>query len=303
MNAIFPLLLTALFTLVAAAEDAAPQNPVFRELVENGVVMSDGSAVLLPPPILPDGLDADQQQAALRKLCDARTPLEDVLSKSSSAPPVVKIRTVKPGQDESPSVRSVDFWFVAHGDWDTLSSRDFLDSLSQRDDDAKSRVVSKAGLLNDDEMAKRKLTAANANGCEQRFVYTTFSLFDRVEISATRFATLLRQKDSILAAGRIDPAFTEDAEYPNQWRELIRDEKAEIQPGPAHAYVNAGGYAKITRLKQPADAVIIECHLVYEEPYAWFDGANLVRQKVPLMVQEKARVLRRKLALAGEKKE
>ncbi len=52
----------------------------------------------------------------------------------------------------------------------------------------------------------------------------------------------------------------------------------------------------------PADAVLVECHLVYEEPYGWFDGVNLVKQKVPMMVQEKARTFRRKLALAGGEK-
>jgi len=82
---------------------------------------------------------------------------------------------------------------------------------------------------------------------------------------------------------------------------LIRDEKAEIKLGPAHPFSHAGGYAKITRLKEPADAVFVEFHLAYEEAYGWFDGANLVKQKVPLMVQEKVRTFRRKLALASEK--
>jgi hypothetical protein len=300
MNALASVLLTTLLS-AAAADDAAPQNVVYRDLIEKGVIMSDGSAAPLPPPALADGLTGDEQEAAIRKLCDARTPFDDVLSTASSAPVIVKIRTVKPGKDESPAVRSIDIWFVAHGDWELLNSKGFLDSLAQRDDDAKSRVVSKAGVLTDDEQAKRKLTVSNAAGLEQRFVYTTFSLFDRVEISATRSAMVLRREDSVVAAGKIDPAFSGDADYPNQWRELLRDEKAEIQPGPPHDYVQAGGYAKITRLQRPAGAAFIECHLVYEEPYGWFEGANLVKQKVPLIVQEKVRTFRRKLALANEK--
>ena len=48
--------------------------------------------------------------------------------------------------------------------------------------------------------------------------------------------------------------------------------------------------------------MFIECHLVYEEDYGWFDGANLVKQKVPVMVQEKVRTFRRKLAVASEAK-
>ncbi len=99
-----------------------------------------------------------------------------------------------------------------------------------------------------------------------------------------------------MAAGRVDPRFAKDADYPNQWRPLLRNEQAEIRLGPAHPWANAGGYAKITRLVDPADAVLIECHVVYEEPYGWFDGANLVKQKGPLIVTEKVRTFRRKLA-------
>ena len=85
-------------------------------------------------------------------------------------------------------------------------------------------------------------------------------------------------------------------------RPLLRDAQAEIKPGPAHPFTRAGGYAKITRLAEPATAAFIEFHLIYEEPYGWFDGINLVKQKIPAMVQEKVRTFRRKLAVASEKK-
>jgi hypothetical protein len=214
---------------------------------------------------------------------------------------VVKVRTLKSAEDETPSIRAVDLWFVVHGDWDTLNSQGFLESLFPKEE-GKSRVVSKSGFLTAEEMARRKLKVAGGDGREEKFVYSTFSLFERVQISTTRFAVLTRGKNSVLAAAKIDPRFTKDPDYPNQWRPLLRDERAEIKLGPAHPYTYAGGYAKVTRLREPADAVFIECHLVYEEPYAWFDGANLVKQKAPLMVQEKVRTFRRKLALAGEKK-
>ena len=82
----------------------------------------------------------------------------------------------------------------------------------------------------------------------------------------------------------------------------MRDAEANITTGPPHLFTRAGGYAKITRLKQPADAAFIECHLIYEEPYGWFDGVNLVKQKVPVMVQEKVRTFRRKLRVASQEK-
>ena len=293
----------ALVTLAAAAGPTA-ENPLFQDLVTQGVKMSDGTRVKLPPPILADGLTAAGQRAALIKVSDARNSVKDLVAKSYYAPVVVKVRTVKASEDEGPAIRGVDLWFTVHGDWNTLTSREFLESVLKPADEGPSRVVAKSGFLNDQELAARKLSTTVKEGFEERFVYSTFSLFERVEISATRFAVLKRDKSVVLAAGRVDPRFTKDADYPNQWRPLVRNERAEIERGPAHPWTSGGGYAKITRLIEPADAVLVECHIVYEEPYGWFDGANLVKQKGPLIVLEKVRVFRRKLATAStEKKE
>lgn len=287
---------------ILAVEKPAADNPIFKELIRNGVRMSDGSAVRLPPPIMPDRLDAAGQWAAMKKVATGRNPVEKLVQKSFYAPVVVRVRTVKPSEGEGPAVRTVNFWFVAHGDWDVLTSKEFLESMAGAKYEGPNRVVSKSGTLTDEEMSERKLSATNKDGYEERFVYTTFSLFERVELSATRMAGLTRCEDSWLAAARIDRRFDKDPEYPNQWRPLLRDVRAEIKPGPAHPLLHAGGYAKITRLKKPADAVFVEFHLAYEEDYGWFDGVNLVKRKVSLMVREKVRTFRRKLAVASEEK-
>ena len=249
-----------------------------------------------------DGLDAAGQRAAMDEVADIRSSAAELVQKSFFAPVVVKVRTLKPAKDVGPAVRSIDLWFVAHGDWGMLCSKDFLESALKTKEEGKNQVVLKSGVLTDKELAARKLTATVKDGYEERFVYTTIALFDRVQFSATRFAVMTKGKEMILAAGRLDPRFAKDPDYPNQWRPLLRDAMANIKPGPAHPFTHAGGYAKITRLQTPAGAVFVECHVVYEEDYGWFDGANLVKQKVPLMVQEKVRTFRRKLAVAsGEK--
>ena len=214
----------------------------------------------------------------------------------------MKVRTVKSSEGEGPAVRKIDLWFVAHGSWDVLTSKNFLETAMKTKEEGPNRVVVKSGVLTDKEMAARKLAAVTKENYEERFVYTTFWLFERVELSATRFAVFTQSKGSILAAARLDPRFLHDPAYPNEWRPLVRNEQAEIKPGPAHTLAHAGGYAKITRLVAPADGVLVECHLVYEEPYGWFDGVNLVKQKAPPMVQEKVRTFRRKLALATAEK-
>jgi hypothetical protein len=288
-----------LLVVLSVALPSRGENPVFTEILEKGLKMSDDTVVKLPSPILADGLDAAGQKAAI-EAADARSSFEELVKKSYYTPVVVKVRTVKAPEGEGPAVRTVDLWFVAHGNWDVMISKDFLESAMKTKDEGKSRVVGQAGILTDEQTAARKLTITSKEGYEERFVYSTFSLFERVELSATRFSVLTHGKDSILAAGRIDPRFDKDADFPNQWRPLVRDEQAEIKPGPPHPLANAGGYAKITRLLQPADGIFIECHIAYEEAYGWFDGVNLVKQKMPVMVQEKVKTFRRKLLSASE---
>jgi hypothetical protein len=283
-------------------KNAAAENPVFKQLVTRGIKMSDGTAVKLRQPIMPDGLDAAGQRAAMAKVANARNPATELVRKSYDAPVVTRVRNVNESEGEGPTVRTIDVWFVVHGDWNTLVSKNFLESMTG-EDQGKGHIVSKSGALTEKEVRKRNLIAKIADGYEERFLYSTFSLFDRAQISATRFSVLTKGADFVLAAGEIDRRFDKDSEYPNQWRPLVRDAQAEIKPGPAHLFSHAGGYAKITRLKEPADAVFVEFHLVYEEPYGWFDGINLVKQKIPVMIKEKVRTFRRKLTVATEEKE
>jgi hypothetical protein len=283
---------------------ALDNNPVFIELVEKGVTMSDGKAYKLPAPAMADGLDAAGQKAVIEKIAGKRYTLEDLMRKSSSAPVVVRVRTLKAAQDEAATVRAIDLWFVAHGKWETLNSKIFLDSLVKgRDSEGENRMVSKSGVLSEEEMQKRNLKPEALEGREAKFVYTTFSLFDQVEISATRYAVITRGKDYLLAAARIDGRFAGDAEYPNQWRPILRDAAANVYFGDAQPYTGAGAYAKITRLAEPAEAIFVEAHIVFEEPYGWFEGGNLLRSKVPVMAQQRVRMFRGKFAIASAKQE
>jgi hypothetical protein len=295
------ILVLALASVAAdpAAENAGERNPVFKQLLDQGVKTSDAAVFKLRPPIMADGLDAAGQRAAMETVADERASVDELLGTTLYAPVVTKVRTVKPAKGEGPAVRTVDVWFVAHGDWKTLTSKDFLESVfGVEKDKGKRSIVSKSGALSDEEMQKRGLAGKVADDYEERFIYTTFSLFELVQVSATRSSVLTRAKDVILAAGSVDPRFDKDATYPNLWRPLLRDAQAEIVPGPAHRFAHAGGYSKITRLKEPANAAFVECHVVYEEPYGWFEGVNLVKQKIPVMVREKVRTFRRKLAAA-----
>jgi hypothetical protein len=119
-----------------------------------------------------------------------------------------------------------------------------------------------------------------------------------VEVNATRHALLGRGPDCFLVAARIDPRFAADSAYPNRWRAISRDEAGYARLGPWNPYSAGGLYLQVTRLAAPPNAVFIELHQVFDEPQGWFSGANLLRSKLPLVVQEEIRTFRRKLAAA-----
>jgi hypothetical protein len=301
---LFNICLVAISAEAATGTSAVEANPVLTELMEKGVMMSDGKAYKLPAPAMADVSDAAGQKEAMEKISGGRYSFDDLVQKSTSAPVMIRFRTLKAAEGESATIRAIDVWFVAHGKWDTLNSKDFQDSLARgKDTDGESRVVSKSGVLTDEEMQKRKLKLETPEGQEAKFVYNTFSLFDQVEVSATRYVVVTRDKNDLLAAARADGRFTKDAEYPSQWRPILRDAAANISLGPPQPYSGAGAYVKITRLAEPADAIFVEGHIVFEEPYGWFEGGNELRSKAPTMIQQRAKIFRGKLGIASAKQQ
>jgi hypothetical protein len=300
---LFTLCLLAVSAEAAAGTPAVGTNPVLTELMEKGVMMSDGKAYKLPPPAMTDALDAASQKAAMEKISGGRYTFEDLVQKTTNAPVMIRMRTLKASEGESATIRAIDVWFVAHGKWDTLNSKDFQDSLAKGKDTEGENRVSKSGILTDEEIQKRKLKLETPEGQEAKFVYATFSMFDQVEVSTTRFVVVTRGKSDLLAAALIDGRFTKDAEYPNQWRPILRDAAANISLGPPQPYSGAGVYVKITRLAEPEGAIFVEGHMVFEEPYGWFEGGNELRSKAPTMIQQRAKIFRSKLGIASAKQQ
>ncbi len=82
---------------------------------------------------------------------------------------------------------------------------------------------------------------------------------------------------------------------------MKRDELGKPQVGQPQPYSGAGFYAKVTRLKEPEGALFVEYHQVFQEPKAWFGGANLLRSKLPLLAQDSVRDFRRKVMTKSDK--
>jgi hypothetical protein len=266
-------------------------NELFEELRTTGIAVGPMSKAVLPAPSMADGLDAKQQQEVLAAVAGTDYSLDELVRPSVVAPFILKYRDVRPSDPEAPA-HGIDLWFVAHGDLDTLAGKDFLEKWQAGRKDQQVHVLTAA------ELSRRKLEDHSGEGRQERYGHAVFPVLDRVQVSATLHSVLTRQADSILAAGKVDPRFQGDAEFPNRWRPIGRDDEGRPKLGEPHPYGGAGAYFKITRLAEPAGALFVEYHLVFTEPKGWFGGANLLRSKVPILVQAEVRAFRRQLARA-----
>jgi len=269
----------------------AQQNPIFNALLEGGVALGRGPKIRLPLPTLPGGLGNKAQQQALSKITDENHPLAALERKAVVAPFVLRIKDEPPAGTVRP--RRVDFWFVAYGDFDRLSDEEFLNhvvDLSAKSEGSESS--GEAGTLTDDQLNARNI----APETDKRYVATNFTLFDRVKVSGVMQAMLSRAGDSVVVAAVLDPRFDKDPKYPNAWRSLSRDAEGRLTVGKPQPYTGAAWYCKATRLAEPAGAAFIEYHVVFDEPQGWFNGANLLRSKLPLVVQDGIRKFRRRFA-------
>ncbi len=270
-----------------AAEEAV--NPLFKQLRANGVTVSEEKKVPLPAPLMVDGLDAASQREVLQKVVGKRFTVREFTGKIGTAPHVYAIRKIPLGGGEAARALAIDVSFVAHGSLDTVAGRDFLENLHNKRKDRQVHV------LTTKELGQRKLKAESSKLREERYSHGVFIVLERVELRAALHTVVTRQVDSLLAATRIDPRFSQDSDFPNQWRKITLDEEGQRKLGPAHPYTGAGGYLKITRLHEPNGALFIEYHLVYAEPKDWFSGADPLTTKVPAIIQSEVRTFRQEL--------
>ena len=287
----------ALMSLAAGAQAAHP-NALWTKLLTEGVTVREGLNIPFPPPTMPDGLDAAAQREALLSITDRNHPVERLLRESVVAPFVLRIETER-ASPEGPPVRSIDLWFVTYGKLDLLADESFLrDAVSVAPKGGDRGLPTRSDFLSDDALISRGLKSAEREGIREGWFRAEFELLDRVYVGVTRHSMASRTDESVLVAARLDPRFFHDAEFPNRWQSITRDELGKIVLGPAHPYSGAGFYIKVTRLHEPPGALFVEYHQVFDEPQGWFKGKNLLRSKLPLIVQDGVRKFRRKLAAA-----
>jgi hypothetical protein len=268
------------------------QNPLYKSLLDPGLGVGPDLKAKFPAPTMPDGLDGAKQKAIITALIKDDYAYDDFTRKSVVAPQLLKLRDVMPSDPKAPA-RGVDVWFIAHGDLKALDDEKFLERLVNV-----GKGEGKGKSLTKEDLAKRKITLADEK--REGFGHVEFDFLEKVHLKATGRAVWTKTDDSVLVAAEVDPRFRGDAEFANQWQSIIK-EGGTTKLGPLNPWNGAAFYLKITRLAEPAGALFVEQHVIFVEPTGWFDGANLLRSKLPLVIQNNVRTMRKEWAKAGGK--
>lgn len=264
-------------------------NPLFAKLREPGVAVTPERRLPLPPPTMPDGLDAPRQREIIEQLVKQDHAPEEFLRRSLVAPYLLKIRELERIEPLG-RIQAVDLWCIAYGSLDQFRRSKHPNLFF------KSRSDAKVHELTSEELAARSLESVTRDDFEELFSFATFDIFDKVQLSQTNHTMLSRLADSIVVATEIDGRFQQDQMFPNQWRPLLRAGAGELTLGEPQPYQGLGLYSKVTRLHEPAGALFCEHHLIFLEPQGWFNGANLLRSKLPIAMQTEVRSFRRELS-------
>jgi hypothetical protein len=262
------------------------QNPLFKNLLETGITIGDAK-VKFPAPLLVDGLSAAKQTEIIKSLIAADYDYSEFTRDSITARHMLKIGDVKPADPKMPG-RAVNVYFIVHADFKVLEDDKFLDKLTGNNKGGAAKTVP----LTDADLKKRNIALPNAKVKNEGYGHVEFDFLDKVRLKATGHAIWSRNSESVVAAAEIDPRFQDDKEFPNEWRSMTRSD-GEMKLGPAHPWTGAGMYLKVTKLQEPAGALFVEQHIIFSEPTLWFDGANLLRSKLPIAIQESVRTMRR----------
>jgi hypothetical protein len=296
-------LLCWLGLLAMAATPGIAQDPLtllptggdlFQQLFEVGIpapLPEQPPLRLLPPSVAADQSDGERQ-AALAKL--AGDGGWDRFAKPTAVAPVtVEIRPLASVAGERYGYE-IHTAFVLHTSLVQLGDQPSLERIfgptSAESAEAGDRLR---------ELDAAELTAAGLESPlpeNQRMAYVEVRLLQRIELRGTVRVERRQLDKQIDLAWKFDERCSSlDLPFANRWMKLSDNERGERVPGSPQPYHGGGGYLRLMELPRSPSLVVVESRWLFFEPQAWFDGGNLLRAKLPLLIQESVRSLRRKL--------
>ncbi len=204
-----------------------------------------------------------------------------------TAPFLLKVRDQK---TKEATIRIVDLWFIVRGDLDRIDPVKVANQASGKAVEV-GNMRFESRLLTDDVIRAHGKSSEHGRELSRWFVHLAGRLLYRVAVEVTNESVATRTDESMVIAACTSHVFDTDPRFANRWRTIGQDGQA----GDDHPYQGSLSYAKISRLKQPDGALLIEFHAVFSEPEAWFQGAPILRSKFAPIAQNQVRKLRREL--------
>jgi hypothetical protein len=313
-----------------AALTAAEKNAVYEDLVNNGLPLGNGKTIKLPEPVMADGLKEEEQQAVLKKIGPKNANQMKQFSNGGLNDWFEDKQSSEKGSAPNDSIgRRIDLYFVAKGKLDKVAAKGFIKNQIQQqkkeeeekaanpdddqqggggikpdksDDDAKQNAKGKQqdpqsgkiDFFTPEELKARKLDEKDTNTLKERYVHGIVNLIDAVQVTGCAYAVETITPESLTIAFKIDHRFDKDPTFPNQYQ-LITNPGPPLQLGPAKPYTGYAAYAKVTKLQGTEDKLFVEYHILYDEPYEWFNGgANLI-SKLDISFKDNIRKFRRRV--------
>ncbi|QDV45938.1 hypothetical protein Enr13x_58420 [Stieleria neptunia] len=255
----------------AALGDDSPLNSTPPTTVQIG----DQSVTLAEPTLGPD-LDADAQQRRITPLLRGLS-FSQFARDSVVAPVRIYLRYITNDAGDRLG-HDVHVVFIIHESLQSFSDQDIARRLSGEVADETAATSPDVADVPAETLQSLGIDDA---GPQVRYRKLDFELLDKVRLTG-----LLRiAQRSSATQNRIDISLVEA--FDNRWQ-------ATDGRGVGGEYSGFRGWLTATSL-EGMDAVFVEARFVMAEPEQWFAGSNYVRSKLPLVLQEAARNLRRRL--------
>ena len=280
-----------LFLLAISCRDAVAENlPLLERMTERGIAITDDQTCVVPGPSLRSDQDAARRQEILDDLAGGRG-WKNFSRKSVSAPVAIDVKYVKDagGARIGHQVHSA---FIVHVPLETLKNEEIMEQLFGKPDDAEETQDFALEELTSEEL---KSVGIDAIGENESYGAIQMPLLKRVIVRGVIRTQKLVADDSVIVVWEIDPRFSSESSGRNNWAPIEQDDLGKKHEGDKQIYRGAGGYMVVSQLSELEGACLVESHIVLHEPEEWFRGSNVLRSKLPILMQESARSFRRKL--------
>ncbi len=262
------------------------------KLFANGIEMEE-TAVPMRSPIADPLADEVERAEGAKQLAGARG-WSQFTRKSSVAPVHIDLDYVKDSQGERIGIRA-HFAFVAHANVDTLRDNDVMKKLFATAGDESADEGTETDAISDEALAARGIEPDESVSYSQ--LQTV--LLKKVALNGVMATERVDGPDHFAFARTLDERFSssdvDSDKLSNTWARIERDEVGKPVQTEPRPYAGAAGYLVVSRVPGDEEASLLEGEVLLHEPDGWFSGSNLLRSKLPLIIQEGARKLRRGL--------